>query len=80
MPKKKIINKEFITTTLKKRGPRSNQELRDDLGLTTQTYDPKLDRTLQQLRKEGEVHIIKGKWSIATTKICPTCEGKGWID
>jgi hypothetical protein len=63
-----------------KKGPKTNRELREDLGLDTKSYDQKLDRTLQKLRKEGKLVILQGRWSLASIEACPTCHGRGWID
>ena len=59
--------------------PKSNKELRVCLGMDTVHYDTKMDRTLQKLRKNGEIQVIGGKWALNTFKICNTCEGKGWV-
>lgn len=61
-------------------GPRTNKQLRDDLGLTKTKPDPKLDRTLQKMRREGVVSAAKGRWFGLTVQVCPTCSGKGWVD
>lgn len=61
-------------------GPRSNKELRTQLGLDSKNYDPRLDRTLQQLRKEGKIHIVGQRWAHKTVQRCPTCEGRGWVE
>lgn len=61
-------------------GPKSNKELRGDLGLEVEKCDPKLDRNLQQMRKSGELQIIGNRWAFTTVCKCPTCGGKGWIE
>jgi len=62
-----------------KSGPKSNKELRTSLGLDEKNYDQNLDRTLQKLRKAGLIKPVKGRWVMASVKICPKCGGKGWI-
>jgi hypothetical protein len=61
-------------------GPRSNKEIRETLGLSVEKYDPRLDRKLQQLRKDGKIHLINGRWAMNTIHTCPTCQGKGWVE
>jgi len=58
-----------------KGGPKSNQELRSQLG----TEDKKLTRTLQRLRRRGLLKVVKGRWALTTVEICPKCGGKGWV-
>lgn len=67
---------EKITEALKK-GPRTNQELRGDLGI--KTYDAKLDRILQKMRKESKIKVVKGRWMGTTTEVCKACGGCGWV-
>lgn len=62
-----------------KAGPKSNKEMRAALGLSTQHYDQRLDRSLQQMRKEGKLKLLNGRWVVASTDVCPTCKGKGWV-
>jgi predicted HTH transcriptional regulator len=62
-----------------KKGPKTNKELREELKLSTDNYDSKLDQTLQKLRKQGKLRVINGRWSLVSFDICPTCEGRGWV-
>jgi len=68
---------EKIQEALKK-GPRTNRELRADLGMKG-GYDAKLDRTLQKMRKEGKIKVDKNRWIGLTVSICDKCGGKGWV-
>lgn len=60
-------------------GPKSNKEMRTRLGLPDQKHSQTLDRALQRLRKEGKLQLIDGRWSLSTCKVCPSCNGKGWV-
>ena len=61
-------------------GPQTNRELRETLGLSSEKYDPRLDRKLQQLRKEGKIHLVGSRWALNTIVTCPHCKGRGWIE
>lgn len=61
-----------------KKGPRTNRELRTDLGIRG-TYDAKLDRALQRMRKDGKIKADKGRWFTTSVQVCPSCDGKGWV-
>lgn len=74
----KPVSPDAVTKALNE-GPRSNKELRESLGLPTEKYDPRLDRKLQQLRKEGKIHLVGGRWALNTIKACPACKGRGWV-
>jgi hypothetical protein len=80
MPKKtpELKKTEAIEKALGE-GPKSNVELRKSLDLSTEKYDPRLDRELQKLRKDGKIHLVGGRWALKTIEACPTCSGKGWI-
>lgn len=58
--------------------PLTNRELRSALGLKAST-DAKLDRTLQKMRKAGTIKAVRGRWEDASIKVCPNCDGKGWV-
>ena len=60
-------------------GPKTNKELRSALSDEGTKVDPRLDRTLQKLRKDGKVQVINGRWALSTIDTCPTCKGKGWV-
>lgn len=60
-----------------KPGPKTNKELREQLSLGA---DPKLDRTLQKLRKDGKITVIDKRWALSIVGTCPTCEGRGWVN
>jgi len=49
-----------VQKQLKKKGPQSHKELREQLGRTR--TDPALGRTLQRLRRQGKLKVVKG-WS-----------------
>ncbi len=67
-----------VQKQLKKKGPQSHKELREQLGRTR--TDPALGRTLQRLRRQGKLKVVKGRWAlIGGAKICPKCKGKGWV-
>ncbi len=78
-PRKKPIDTDKIRKLLR-RGPLSNREMRKVMGLTTKRYDPRLDRKLQQLRKEGKIRLSGSRWSLSTITPCPTCKGRGWVE
>jgi hypothetical protein len=61
-------------------GPQTNKELRESLGLSADKYDPRLDRKLQQLRKEGKIHLVGSRWALNTVVRCPHCQGRGWVE
>lgn len=61
-------------------GPKSNKELRDELKLTKAKSDPKLDRALQKLRKDGKILVVQGRWALTTVIECPSCSGRGWVE
>jgi|SRR5579872_6272774 hypothetical protein len=60
--------------------PQTNKELRASLGLSPDKYDPRLDRKLQQLRKDGEIHLVGSRWALNTIRLCPHCGGRGWVE
>jgi len=61
-----------------KKGPQSHEELREQLERSK--TDPALGRTLQRLRRQGKLEVVKGRWVLADgAKLCPKCEGRGWI-
>ena len=61
-----------------KKGPQSHKELREQLGRTR--ADPALGRTLQRLRRQGKLKVVKGRWALTGgAKLCPKCKGKGWV-
>lgn len=72
------VNEQNVASLLTK-GPKSNVEMREALGLSTQNYDQRLDRELQRLRKSGKLKLLNGRWSLNTTTTCPGCNGKGWV-
>lgn len=78
-PKKPVVEPERIREVLKE-GPQSNRELREKLGLSPEKYDPRLDRKLQQLRKDGGIHIVGARWALNTVVQCPHCRGRGWVE
>ena len=85
MPRKSEKTPEEIALTAAlevalKQGPKSNKELRSELGAENKTSDPQLDRTLQSLRKQGKIKVVEGKWHLASFETCPTCKGRGWLD
>lgn len=75
----KNINPDTVAKALHE-GPLSNRELREKLDLSIDKYDPRLDRKLQQLRKEGKILLVGGRWALNTVSTCPTCRGRGWIE
>lgn len=62
-----------------KTGPKTNRELRSELEIAPTQFDPKLDRALQKLRKDGKIRVVQRRWALATVETCPTCKGKGWV-
>ena len=61
-----------------KKGPQSHKELREKLGRGK--ADPALGRTLQRLRRQGKLVVVKGRWALAGgAKLCSKCKGKGWV-
>lgn len=59
-------------------GPLTNKELRIGLGLAKTKADPRLDRTLQGMRRAGLVEVVDRRWYGSTIRVCPECEGRGW--
>lgn len=83
-PKKKAARKpssiqEQAVKTILEEAPHTNTQLREKLGLSTKKYDPQLERKLQQMRKDGEIHLVNGRWAMATIHKCPGCDGRGWV-
>lgn len=35
--------------------------------------------TLQRLKADGRVSLLKGKWSVEAEVVCPTCKGAGRV-
>jgi hypothetical protein len=64
---------------LLKKGPKSNKEMREALGLSTEHYDAHLDRALQKMRKDGKLKLLNGRWVVGHTQVCDKCGGKGWV-
>lgn len=64
-------------------GPKSLRQLKQDLSnasVESQDIEDKvLNKILQKLRKKGEIKAVKGRWVLTSTKICPKCDGKGWV-
>jgi exoribonuclease R len=58
--------------------PKTNQELRQDIGIKPEEHRV-LDRALQKLRKRGKIRVEGRRWYASTTKVCPACDGKGWV-
>jgi hypothetical protein len=71
---------EEITASLKK-GPLFFRELQVAVATSLQVGigDRYLDRALQKLRKAGKIRVEGRRWVADSVKICPSCEGKGWI-
>ena len=69
-----------ITTSLS-RGPLNFREIQ--VAVATSTGEPLadrvLDRALQKLRKNGKIRVDGRRWVAESVKVCPDCEGKGWI-
>jgi hypothetical protein len=66
-----------------KNGPLSNSKLRTSLGLkpkTKRSGDTKLDKTLQKMKRAGKIVVKGGRWVDSSVKICPGCDGKGWVN
>lgn len=83
MKTKKTPEDDIITAAVQaalNKGPKSNKALRASLGTDGKTSDPRLDRTLQNLRKQGKIKVVEGKWHLAAFQTCPTCKGKGWLE
>lgn len=70
---------ETKVASLLKTGPKSNKEMRAELGLTPDRYDSHLDRALQKLRKAGKLKLIGGRWVVSSVEVCDSCSGKGWV-
>lgn len=69
---------EKVATALKG-SPKSNKEIREELGLSVERYDQRLDRTLQKMRKAGKLKLLNGRWVVASIEVCGACSGKGWV-
>lgn len=66
-------------TKILKNGPKTNKELRSEFTVPGAKTDPKLDRALQKLRRDGKIKVVQGRWALSTVKTCPTCKGHGWV-
>jgi hypothetical protein len=77
--KKPMLGMEQEVLDLLKNNPKSNKEMRQALGLSTEHYDPRLDRALQRMRKEGKLKLLNSRWIVGHTQVCSTCGGKGWM-
>lgn len=67
-----------IRTALKA-GPKTNFQLRVELEVKV-GEDRIFDRTLQRLRKRGEIKVIdRRRWVLASVQVCSACEGRGWV-
>ena len=82
MAKKKAVPEddgdlEKRTMSALKKGPKTSTELKTPL--ERKDY-PALSRTLQRLRRQGKIVIVKGRWAVESVSVCPKCEGKGWVD
>jgi exoribonuclease R len=58
--------------------PKTNQELRSHIGIQPKDHRI-LDRALQKMRKKGQIRVEGRRWFATTTKVCPGCEGRGWV-
>ena len=47
--------------------------------LKRQIQDPDVEKTLRRLQREGKLRAGKGRWVLATLRVCPACGGKGWV-
>ena len=77
-----MINTDEIETkvlSLLKGEPKTNMELREAMGLSTKRYDQRLDRALQKMRKGGKLKLLGGRWTLESVRVCPGCDGKGWV-
>ena len=60
-------------------GPKTNMQLRHELEVRA-GEDRTFDRTLQRMRKKGEIKVMdRRRWVLANVKVCPHCGGKGWV-
>jgi hypothetical protein len=60
-------------------GPKTNMQLRVELEVRG-GEDRAFDRTLQRMRKKGEIKVMdRRRWVLANVKVCPHCGGKGWV-
>lgn len=58
-----------------KEGPLENKQLLSKVGLEAK----ELTRVLQRLRRRGKLLVLKGRWALVSTRVCPKCQGKGWV-
>jgi hypothetical protein len=68
------VEKEALSAL--KNGPKTNRELKDQL----LSNDSVLGRTLQRLRRQGKIKVVNGRWTTAQAKICPKCQGRGFVE
>lgn len=61
-----------------KTGRMTNADLRQRLGLG-RDYSADLDRTLQRLRRAGEIVSTTKGWELSGTVVCPVCKGEGRV-
>jgi len=59
-------------------GPLKNQEIRKRLGVEGKN-DVVLDRTLQRLKRGGQLILLDNRWALASFVVCEACGGKGWV-
>jgi len=60
--------------------PKNKNEIKNDLDIKTQDDLYKLDNILRKFKKEGKLKLINNRWYTELFNLCPTCEGKGWVE
>lgn len=78
--KKAAEDTELEKQTIKalKSGPKTISKLKA-LVSETETNEA-LARTLQRLRRQGKIKLVKGQWAVETIEVCTQCGGKGWVN
>jgi hypothetical protein len=71
-----VLEKETIKVL--KSGPKSISKLKTLL--PGEETNEALARTLQRLRRQGKIKLVKGQWAVSTIEVCPQCGGKGWVE
>lgn len=61
-----------------KSGPKAISKLK--ALLPEEETNKALARTLQRLRRQGKIKLVKGQWAVETIEVCPQCGGKGWVE
>ena len=83
MAKPKTSLDDVVANLVEAHGPIMNKGLQQKNELREvkahRGYAPELDRALQRLRKAGRITPTGKGWISGKRRMCPTCEGAGWV-